>query len=172
MLNIFQNKDVSSEAPDQKSFTEQDFQKALQAQDQQYLEIISQILAGQYEQLPSGEGEIFEAFRNLAQKLQDEKSHDLEAAVGISMQNSESAIKTAQILSTGQEINHQTQSIAAATDEMVATVKQISDISTQAAGEAQKTRESVVASAADTEKAVTDISQMAQVIEVSLKISL
>lgn len=165
MFNLFQNKNTIPAPSEQLQAVTQANLKPQAETEQVYIDVIQQIMVGKYENLPKGEGDVYEALQMLARKLQDEKSLDLESSVGISMQNSESAIKTAQILSTGQEINQQTQSIAAATDEMVATVKQISDISAQASDEAQKTRQSVVASAAETEKAVTDISQMAQVIE-------
>ncbi len=99
---------------------------------------IKSIIAGDYTQPAAGEDELSKLVHELSQTLQKATMGDLNTSVHLSIEASETAIFSAKMLSNLREVDHQTQGIAAAAEEMVATVREIEryggSISEQAQG--------------------------------------
>ncbi len=99
-----------------------------------------------------GVGPLWDALRRLQTNLQATFSGSLDNCVRISVQTNEGSIATAGILGATREIDQETQSIAAAIEEMVTSVNQISETSQSAATDAEQVRDIV----ARNEQAVSD----------------
>lgn len=97
--------------------------------------------------------------------LKDQNVGMLDSCVTISMQILETSISVVHILNDSREINGQVQSIAAATDEMVATVEQINDLSVEALDKTRSVNEDMAVSAEKTEQSKEQIDTVSAVIE-------
>ncbi len=86
---------------------------------------LQDIIDNKLETLPSGDDEISVLVRKLAEKIQDHIMSEMSRCVSLSIEANETAIFSAQMLSNLREVDHQAQTIAAAAEEMVATVKEI-----------------------------------------------
>ena len=82
---------------------------------------------GDYTVQPEGNDPLSEAIRKVAKKLRLTTQDELSRVVNLSIQANETAIHSAQMLYALREVDTRAQSIAAATEEMVASVKSIGD---------------------------------------------
>ncbi|WP_374653876.1 methyl-accepting chemotaxis protein [Dongia sp.] len=89
--------------------------------------------------------ELTEAVRQLAVSLQAQASRDLDANVALTINSNEAAIRSARLISAARHTSEQTQILASASTEMVASVKAISETSHAAADEAGEMRSIVEA---------------------------
>lgn len=83
------------------------------------------IWEGDYTALPQGSDELSEAVRKVATKLSKNAQEEMSRVVNLSIQANETAIFSAQMLSNLKKVDHEAQAIAAAAEEMVATVAEL-----------------------------------------------
>ncbi len=98
--------------------------------------------------------ELVAVVRELAAKLQQRASQDLDANVALTINSNEAAIRSARMISTARHTSEQTQILASASTEMVASVKAISETSHSAADEATQMRQ-IVGAGVDAVRRVT-----------------
>lgn len=91
----------------------------------EWVECLNAIETGDYSRLPEGDDPLSEAIRRVAQKLQSGALDEMKRVVSLSVQANETAIFSAHMLSNLRKVDHQAQSIAAAAEQMVATVNSI-----------------------------------------------
>lgn len=96
------------------------------------------LIDNQLVDLPSGDDEISVLLRQLAKKMQGHVMGEMSRCVSLSVEANETAIFSAQMLSNLRSVDNQTQSIAAAAEEMVATVKEIERYGGQISEQAQE----------------------------------
>lgn len=88
--------------------------------------------------LPAGDDETTALLRQLAEKMQAHVMTEMSHYVNLSIEANETAIFSAQMLSNLKDVDAQTQGIAAAAEEMVATVKEIERYGMSIADQAQE----------------------------------
>lgn len=117
--------------------TEPDKQDAVKA-------YLKNLLENKLETIPEADDELTQLIQDLAQKMQRRVSEEMTRCVNLSVEANETAIFSAQMLASLREVDTQTQGIASAAEEMVATVKEIegygSRISEQALEASQATQ--------------------------------
>lgn len=86
---------------------------------------LQDLIDNKLEALPEGDHEILDLIKILTKKMQAHISTEMSRCVSLSIEANETAIFSAQMLSNMREVDAQTQGIAAAAEEMVATVKEI-----------------------------------------------
>lgn len=86
---------------------------------------IQALLNNDLKNIPTGDGDVARLFVQLVQKLQSHAMDDIDRCVNLSIETSETAIFSAKMLSELRDIDGQSQGIAAASEEMVATVEEI-----------------------------------------------
>lgn len=133
--------------------------------DKNIIECMDALLNGDYSLQPTGDDAVSQKLSSLIEQFRNDKSSDLDAAVGISMQNSETSIAAARILATGQDIDSRTQSIAVATNELVATVQQIGETSKNATDAAENARKTVSQGAEKSHIAVNEMTEIAETVK-------
>lgn len=117
---------------------------------------------GDYAHTVMGEGEVYDSLRNLAQSLKTKTQKDMGDIVALSVEANETATFCAHMFYNLREVNNQAQTIAAAGEEMTATVREIGtygqNISLEAQ-EAQKASEDGEAATADVQGKMAEITQ-------------
>jgi methyl-accepting chemotaxis protein len=99
---------------------------ALEAREQALAACIDSIIEGRLDvERPTAQDPLSKAIGRLLDRLASSASHDLDRIVNLSIQGSETAISTARLLETSREVDHRTQSLAAASEELVASIGQI-----------------------------------------------
>ena len=93
-----------------------------QAQIKAYLQ---DLIDNKLENLPTGSDEVSVLIQTLAGKMQTRVGREMSRCVNLSIEVNETAIFSAKMLNDIRDVDHQTQSIAVAAEEMVATVKEI-----------------------------------------------
>ena len=98
----------------------------LEARDQALVACIESIIDGRFDVArPTTRDTLSDAIAKLLERLASSASRDLDRIVHLSIQGSETAISTARLLATSREVDHRTQSLAAASEELVASIGQI-----------------------------------------------
>jgi methyl-accepting chemotaxis protein len=116
--------------------------------------------------------EVIAALTALAAATRQRNSEDLDSAIGVSINSSESAILSARLLSAARNTSDRSQILAAASAEMVASVKAISESSQAAAAEASATREIVAEGVVAVQRAAGTMQGIASsVLDASGKVS-
>ncbi|WP_249779346.1 hypothetical protein [Bradyrhizobium sediminis] len=114
-----------------------------EARDQALLACIDAIIDGRLDvERPTAKDALSDAIVRLLERLASSASRDLDRIVDLSIQGSETAISTARLLETSREIDKRTQSLAAASEEMVASIGQIRTTAQAATGDAAEMRAS------------------------------
>ena len=91
---------------------------------------------------PAPQDPLSQAVGRLLERLASSASRDLDRIVNLSIQGSETAISTARLLETSREVDHRTQSLAAASEELVASIGQIRATAQAATADAAEMRAS------------------------------
>lgn len=104
---------------------------------------LTALLAGDYTVTPTGNDALSEMVAALAKKLCTDASAEMSRVVNISVQANETAIFSAQMLSNLRAVDNQAQTIAAAAEEMVATVKSIGSYGANISKQAQDAKVAV-----------------------------
>ena len=115
----------------------------LEARDQTLVACIDAIIDGHLDVArPTTPDPLSQAVGRLLERLASSASRDLDRIVNLSIQGSETAISTARLLETSREVDHRTQSLAAASEELVASIGQIRTTAQAATGDAAEMRAS------------------------------
>lgn len=83
------------------------------------------LLAGDFSAVPQGDDEVSSKLRLLADKLQADGKDDLDSLVKLSVEVNETSVHSAHMLHNLRQVDEQAHGIAAAAEEMVATVDEI-----------------------------------------------
>lgn len=115
----------------------------IEARDQALVACIDAIIDGRLDvERPAAKDPLSDAIGRLLERLASSASRDLDRIVDLSIQGSETAISTARLLETSREVDKRTQSLAAASEEMVASIGQIRTTAQAATGDAAEMRAS------------------------------
>ncbi len=115
----------------------------LEARDQALVACIDAIIDGHLDVArPTAQDPLSQAVGRLLERLASSASRDLDRIVNLSIQGSETAISTARLLETSREVDHRTQSLAAASEELVASIGQIRATAQAATADAAEMRAS------------------------------
>lgn len=115
----------------------------LEARDQALVACIDAIIDGRLDVArPTAKDRLSDAIGRLLERLATSASRDLDRIVDLSIQGSETAISTARLLDTSREVDKRTQSLAAASEELVASIGQIRTTAQAATGDAAEMRAS------------------------------
>ncbi|MEW6151002.1 MAG: methyl-accepting chemotaxis protein [Pseudomonadota bacterium] len=123
------------------SLTAPDQLTMLQARDEALAEYIEALTEGNF-LAPGckGEDRLSKPVANLAARLAEDASNKLDAIVDINVQSNETAISAARMLTACRDVDQRTQALAAASEEMVASVGQIRSNAEDAAANAAQMR--------------------------------
>lgn len=99
------------------------------------------VLLGDYTAPVKGEDELSTLIRQLIQKLNLSTQKEMTRTVSLSVQANETAIFSAQMLHNRRAVDQQTQTIAAATEEMVATVGEMGKYSQEIVSQSESAKE-------------------------------
>ena len=114
-----------------------------EARDQALVACIEAIIDGRLDVArPAAQDPLSIAIGRLLDRLASSASRDLDRIVDLSIQGSETAISTAHLLDKSREIDTRTQSLAAASEELVASIGQIRATAQAATGDAAEMRAS------------------------------
>ncbi len=115
----------------------------LEARDLALVACIDSIIDGRLDVArPTAQDPLSEALGRLLDRLGSSKSRDLDRVVNLSIQGSETAISTARLLGKSREVDMRTQALAAASEELVASIGQIRATAQAATGDAEEMRAS------------------------------
>jgi methyl-accepting chemotaxis protein len=116
-----------------------------EARDQTLVACIEAIIDGRLDVArPAAQDRLSIAVGRLLDRLASSASRDLDRIVELSIQGSETAISTARLLDASREIDHRTQSLAAAGEELVTSIAQIRATAQTASADAAEMRASAV----------------------------
>jgi len=115
----------------------------IKARDQALIVCLDAIIEGRLDVAPpTAQDPLSSAIGRLLKRLASSASGDLDRIVNLSIQGSETAISTARLLETSREVDHRTHSLAAASEELVASIGQIRATAQAASGNAADMRAS------------------------------
>ena len=115
----------------------------IEARDQALIVCLDAIIEGRLDVAPpTAQDPLSSAIGRLLKRLASSASGDLDRIVNLSIQGSETAISTARLLETSREVDHRTHSLAAASEELVASIGQIRATAQAASGNAADMRAS------------------------------
>ena len=132
-------------------------QPPVAAEDDGIVACLQAMAGGDYGQLPAAEGPLADAVRALAVALHEQRRRNLERTVTFSMQASETIAAVSFVTGDVREVADNTQTIAAAVEELNETVNQIAGASNMVVENAQATEVSVDAGLAAVDRAVGGI---------------
>jgi methyl-accepting chemotaxis protein len=128
--------------------------------DEDLINCLNSILEGDYTVVPQGSDELSEAVRKVATKLSANAQEEMSRVVSLSIQANETAIFSAQMLSNLKKVDHEAQAIAAAAEEMVATVQSIGSFGANISKQAQDAEHAVNAGTTASSKAVNTMNHI------------
>ena len=120
------------------------------------------------ENLPTGTDEISILVRSLAAKMQTRVGTELSRCVNLSIEVNETAIFSAKMLNDIRDVDHQTQGIAVAAEEMVATVKEIQTNGTNIAAQAQEAQAATMQGAQAVKNATDSMNDITQAVNLGV----
>ncbi|MEG3617310.1 methyl-accepting chemotaxis protein [Magnetovibrio sp. PR-2] len=126
---------------------------------------LSKLEDGEFIEVPEGSSRIGHKIRLVADKMMGFGGRSLERMVSVSVALNDAVIGAASMTRDVREVDHRSQSIAAATEEMVATVKDIASNSDAAAAEAELAHEAANSGKSAAERSITSMESIAQAVE-------
>lgn len=126
---------------------------------------LAQLEHGEFIEVPDGSSRIGKMIRQVADKMMGFGGRSLKRMVGVSVALNDAVIAAASMTRDVREVDHRTQSIAAATEEMVATVKDIASNSEAAAAEAEEAHQAASAGKSAADRSVTTMESIAGAVE-------
>ncbi|MBX9634246.1 MAG: CZB domain-containing protein [Magnetospirillum sp.] len=127
--------------------------------------MIDQILAGQYHSVPDGQCRLSRKIKDMARQLEGQALSLLKQNVGMSVNVNESVTQTATMMRDIGEVDRRSQAIAAASEEMVASVGEIARSSDSAATDARAAQQAAVSGQRAADQAVASMSTIARAVE-------
>ena len=134
------------------------------AQEQEIIVCLEAMADGDYSQTPTTKGPLAEAVGRLMDALNQQRRRDLERTVSFSMQASETTAAVSFVTGDVRDVANNTQTIAAAMEELDATVNQISEASNAVVEDAQATENSVDAGLASVTRAIEGIDMISRTV--------
>ena len=161
MLSAFKKQQDSQQEPmETNSFDA----AAAATSDQDIIACLQAMADGDYGQTPSTQGPLADAVCALADALNAQRRCNLERTVAFSMQASETTAAVSFVTGDVRDVADNTQTIAAAMEELDATVRQISEASNMVVGDAQATDDSVEAGLASVNRAIDGIDSISRTV--------
>ncbi len=131
------------------------------ARDDDLIKCLKAVRGGDYMVVPQGEDPVSIALRNLILKLNLSTQEEMNRVVEISVQANETAIFSAHMLTNLRNVDERAQSIAAAAEQMVATVNEIGSYGQNIADQAQEAQQVTQLGFEASEQAVTGMERIA-----------
>lgn len=135
------------------------------AREQDLVRCIQALCDGDYTVCPEHDDPLSQALKKLIQQLSSHVQDEMTHVVKLSVQANETAIFSAQMLSNLNKMDTFAQSIAAAAEEMNATVQQIGDYGTQIASQAQEAQKVTDLGASAARESVKRMGEIAQSVQ-------
>lgn len=129
---------------------------------------LQDLIDNKLENLPTGTDEISILVRALASKMQTRIGTELSRCVNLSIEVNETAIFSAKMLNDIRDVDHQTQGIAVAAEEMVATVKEIQTYGTNIAAQAQEAQAATTQGAQAVKNATDSMNDITQAVNLGV----
>lgn len=123
------------------------------------------LLAGKFADMPDGRDPLTSKLKTLAEELANHTMTDLRRVVDMSMTANSGVSRVAEMMSSVREADNRAQSIAAAVEELVASVNSISENSGNAASQAQCVAESALSGMQASERATQSMEQIAEAVQ-------
>ncbi|HTH16530.1 MAG TPA: methyl-accepting chemotaxis protein [Magnetospirillum sp.] len=127
--------------------------------------IIDMMIAGRYHAVPPGQCRLSGKLKELAGRLEGLAQVQLKQDVSMSVNVSEAVTEIAGMMRDIHEVDHRSQTIAAASEQLVHSVNEISKSSNSAAAEARLAHETAVAGHQSAERAVAAMATIAGAVE-------
>ena len=124
-MSFFQNRKNSNNNDEPEDANLKEVTSSSENEGEDISKYIESLASGDYTCLPTGNDHLSSLIRNLAEQLQSRTLDSLDQCVSLSIEANETSIFSAQMLSSSRNVDNQAQGIAAAAEEMVATVKEI-----------------------------------------------
>jgi methyl-accepting chemotaxis protein len=128
------------------------------------IECIEALAHGNYDRVIEGDGAIFGSLRSLAKSLSSGARDDLVNTVRFSMNASEAMTSVSQMTGDVRETDQRTQIMAAAVEELTASIQQVSQSSTSSASEAEAAREASRAGISRVSEAINGMDQVSDAV--------
>lgn len=122
------------------------------------------IQSGDYLVAPTDTSVLGQAVRGLVEKLRSSAQEEMSRVVNVSVQVNETAIFSAHMLSNLREVDHQAQTIAAAAEEMVATVKSIGSYGENISQQARSAEHAVGLGAEASNRAISTMQRITEAV--------
>jgi methyl-accepting chemotaxis protein len=126
---------------------------------------IDLLLSGKYHAVPDGQCRISGKLKDLARALEAQAGGQLQQNVAMSVNVSEAMTLTAGMMRDISEVDHRSQTIAAASEQLVTSVNEIARNSNAAAEDARTAQQAAVAGQESAERAVESMSTIARAME-------
>ncbi len=126
---------------------------------------LQDIIDNKLENLPEGTDEVSVLIRTLAGKMQTHVMTEMSRSVSLSIEANETAIFSAKMLSDIRDVDHQTQGIAVAAEEMVATVKEIERYGMNISEQAQEAHTATLAGSEAVKNATINMNEITDTVE-------
>jgi len=132
--------------------------------DQDLIRCLKSIFYGDYSVMPQGKDELSEAVRKVAKKLCAGAQDEMSRVVSLSVKTGETAIFSARMLSDLRHVDHQAQSIAAASEEMAASAKSIGGYSENIQAHVHEAQSAVSTGAEASSRSVAKIGRISETV--------
>lgn len=126
---------------------------------------LNKLGAGEFIEVPEGDSVVGRMVRSVAEMMMNFGNRSLGHMVGVSVALNDAVIAAASMTRDVREADHRAQSIAAATEELVATVKDIAHNSEAAAAESEEAHEASRTGKSAADKSVTTMEAIARAVE-------
>ncbi len=140
----------------------------MSARDADVIACIERIIAGDYFAEPTGDDPLSQALRRLSSKFRGSASDRLTRTVSLSVLSGRTAIESAHMLSALRTVDGKAQSIAAAAEQMAATVQEIGTYGQNIAEKAQTVRGVTDQGATAAQQAIAGMNQIAESVQTSV----
>ncbi|MBC7906049.1 MAG: CZB domain-containing protein [Rhodospirillaceae bacterium] len=127
--------------------------------------MVDMVLAGRYHSVPDGQCPITHKIKDMARQLEGQAQGLLKQNVNMSINVNEAVTQTATMMRDIHEVDRRSQTIAAASEEMVASVGEIARSSGEAATDTRAAHEAAVHGQAAADQAVASMSTIARAVE-------
>lgn len=166
-----QQKDFDQNIADQHADNEgtTSFGSGTAERDQDILRCLKEICNGNFYADPVGRDELSEGLRKLVNKLRHDASERLTGTVSLSVQSGQTAIQSAHMLSNTRDADGRAQSIAAAAEQMAATVQEIGNYGQNIAEKTQQVSSVTTQGELATKLAIEGMEQIAISVDQSVK---
>ncbi|MBL4871162.1 MAG: CZB domain-containing protein [Robiginitomaculum sp.] len=130
---------------------------------------LQDLIDNKLENLPTGSDEVSVLIQTLAGKMQTRVGTEMSRCVNLSIEVNETAIFSAKMLNDIRNVDHQTQGIAVAAEEMVATVKEIETYGTNIATQAVEAQSATKSGAEAVRNATTNMGEITKAVNMGVE---